>query len=156
MALAFNGTLEGSPPMDVAFSELPTLLFLSICLVITLRWAEIYHYQLKRSKEHPIRKVESPTIQRLQFGSAPVGCSAAQHFDVPHFHRNHCSLFRAPIETKDRLRHARRRSKRDITGRHCGFLVQSRARWCLSSNGECCFILRNFYFQANGCAFTRG
>jgi hypothetical protein len=46
--------------VDVILGELPTLLFISICAIIVLRWAEIHHFAMKGPDDSPIRKAIIP------------------------------------------------------------------------------------------------
>lgn len=57
VSLALDGTLANSPAGDVIVSELPTLIFISICLVVAMRWAEIHLYAMRNADQIPLRKV---------------------------------------------------------------------------------------------------
>lgn len=47
--LTYTGTLLEYEYLNTVFSELPALMLLSLCSLICISWAEIYHYKIKRS-----------------------------------------------------------------------------------------------------------
>jgi len=51
------GVIADAPAADAILSQIPLLVFIIICAVIILRWADIHHYAMQNNKSSPVRKV---------------------------------------------------------------------------------------------------
>jgi len=78
-----NGLLEEEPQVDVVFSELPALFFLTIYSIIVIRWAEIYHFTMSSGRKSGITKLKPAIIALNSFLALAFIVLVIVFFTVP-------------------------------------------------------------------------